>query len=204
MSTNEKQGFILQKRLILASGSRYRQQQLQQLNLPFQAISPDIDESHRINEAAESLALRLAESKARVLAQKITEHALIIGSDQTASCDGRLLGKPGTESGAIEQLSFCQGKTVIFYTALALLDTESKQMLADTVSTKVKFRPLSREQIARYIKKEQPLDCAGSFKCEGLGIALFESIDSNDPTALIGLPLIRLTTFLQQLGVQPI
>jgi len=204
MTTTPNQSVATEKRIILASSSPYRQQQLQQLGMRFTCISPDIDETALINEPPSQLAERLAIAKAKAVSTHENIRALFIGSDQTASCNGRLLGKPGNVTSAQEQLSHCQGNVVMFYTALALYDSDSKTTLADTTTTEVKFRSLTRQQINTYIEKEQPLDCAGSFKCEGLGISLFDYIRSDDPSALIGLPLIRLTSFLNQFGASPL
>lgn len=179
--------------LILASSSVYRQRLLLQLGVSFTCISPDIDESSRHNESADALTRRLAITKAARILQDNPE-ALIIGSDQVADLDGTILGKPYDPERAVAQLTQCSGKTVRFYTSVALLSPGMQQV--DVVTTWVRFRTLTDEQIRAYIKKEEPLDCAGSFKCEGLGVALFESIQSDDPSALIGLPLISLTRML--------
>jgi len=187
-------------KLLLASGSRYRQAQLQQIGVTFRAAPANVDESVKINETAAALACRLAREKALALLSSTDNNTLIIGSDQSAECRGRILGKPGSKENAVEQLSFCQNTIVTFHTALCVYPTGTDTALADCTTTTVKFRPLSSEQIEHYIEREQPLDCAGSFKCEGLGITLFEYIRSDDPSALIGLPLIRLTSFLMQLG----
>lgn len=187
--------------ITLASGSRYRQQQLTQLQLKFTASPTHIDEEALINEPACALAQRLAKAKAWA-ASANGIGGLIIGCDQTAECGGRVLGKPGTAENAQEQLRFCSGREVRFHSAICLLRTEDHFQQLQCIETHVQFRPLNNEQIARYIAREKPLDCAGSFKCEGLGIALFESITSEDPTALIGLPLIALTTMLTKAGIQ--
>lgn len=189
--------------IILASGSPYRKIQMQQLQLPIKSIPAHIDETPRPGEAADSLALRLAQTKAQSVARD-NPTAIIVGCDQTASCEKRLLGKPGTSAKAEEQLTWCSGKSVYFYSALCAYNAVNKTILADIVTTEVKFRPLSQAQISNYVRREQPLDCAGSFKCEGLGIVLFEHIRSDDPSALIGLPLIRLTDFLANFGVHPV
>lgn len=179
--------------LILASSSVYRQQQLQQIGLTFTCVNPAIDEAPLPSEDAKTLTNRLAFEKARKV---FAEHpgSLVIGSDQVAELDGALLGKPHTNERAIAQLSACSGKTVNFWTAVALMSEGVQQV--ETIKTEVRFRNLTIDQIRTYIKKEEPLYCAGSFKCEGLGIALFESIQSTDPSALIGLPLISLTRML--------
>ena len=192
-----------QSRIILASSSSYRKHLLERLLLPFESVSPAIDETPLATETPAQTAERLALMKARALKDNFP-NAFIIGSDQTAACKQRLLGKPGCERAAIEQLSDCSGKVVTFYTGLCLYDSARDQYQIDTVSYQVKFLPLSASQITSYIKKEQPLDCAGSFKAEALGSALFESQTGSDPTALIGLPLIRLCAMLRQVGIEPL
>jgi MAF protein len=184
--------------LILASSSVYRQQLLRQLGLSFTCISPAIDESALPNESADALTRRLAIAKAKRILQDNPD-ALVIGSDQVADLDGTILGKPYEPERAVAQLTQCSGKTVQFFTSVALLSSGMQKV--DVVTTRVRFRTLTDEQIRTYIKKEEPLDCAGSFKCEGLGVALFESIQSDDPSALIGLPLISLTRMLHAAGV---
>ena len=183
--------------LILASSSRYRADLLKRLGLTFSQISPDINENPRAGETPEKLAWRLATEKARAVA---TKHpgSLVIGSDQVASLDGIALGKPGTAIKARRQLSLCSGKSVHFYTGLCLAGPNIGQQstLVDTFI--VHFRKLGADQISRYIEKEQPLDCAGSFKMEGLGISLFERLEGKDPNSLIGLPLIDLLSLLNQ------
>lgn len=184
--------------IILASSSVYRQRLLHQLGLTFTCISPAIDESALPNESADALTRRLAIAKAEHILQD-NPNALVIGSDQVADLDGTILGKPYEPERAIAQLTQCSGKTVFFFTSVALLSSGMQQV--DVVTTRVRFRTLTEEQIHTYIKKEEPLDCAGSFKCEGLGVALFESIQSDDPSALIGLPLISLNRMLHAAGV---
>lgn len=184
--------------IILASSSVYRQRLLHQLGLTFTCISPAIDESALPNESADALTRRLAIAKAEHILQD-NPNALVIGSDQVADLDGTILGKPYEPERAIAQLTQCSGKTVCFFTSVALLSSGMQQV--DVVTTRVRFRTLTEEQIHTYIKKEEPLDCAGSFKCEGLGVALFESIQSDDPSALIGLPLISLNRMLHAAGV---
>jgi MAF protein len=190
--------------LILASSSSYRRAQLAQLGLKHTCQPADINETPLTGEPAEKLALRLAEGKARAIAKTTNAASLIIGCDQTASCGNTLLGKPLTEAVAIKQLSTCSGTTVTFNSALCVINNYSGEALLDNIVTRVQFRLLSEKDITTYIKKEQPLDCAGSFKCEGLGIALFDTIHSDDPSALIGLPLIALTRMLRQFGVDAI
>ena len=187
--------------LVLASGSRYRAELLQRLNLPFLQCSPDIDESADSGEAPDVLASRLAREKAdagRILTQP---GALVIASDQVAACQGVRLHKPGSEERAKEQLQMMSGHSVDFYTGLCLLDTRSNRHFSALDRTTVRLRHLSHDEIERYIAADQPLDCAGSFKVESLGISLFESIDSQDPTALVGLPMIALCRGLREAGV---
>jgi septum formation protein len=186
--------------LILASSSVYRQELLKRLRLPFTAVSPDIDESPLPGETPPATALRLAEQKARALADRFP-NALIIGSDQVAVLEGRAIGKPGNHAEAVKQLTAASGKILYFHTALCLLDTGSGEAQTKIASNEVKFRTLSPEQIERYLVAEQPYDCAGSAKSEGLGIALIEYIHCDDPNALIGLPLIELTT-ITRAGVE--
>jgi septum formation protein len=184
--------------LLLASTSRYRRDLLARLRLPFEAVAPDVDESQQANETPESLACRLAEAKARAIARRMPG-AVVIGSDQTASLAGRVLGKPGSRERACEQLAACSGMSVVFHTAVSVIDADG-QLHGALDTTTVQFRALDRAEIERYIDAEQPFDCAGSFKAEGFGITLFERIDSQDPTALIGLPLIRTAALLRQAG----
>ena len=186
--------------LILASSSPYRRQLLEQLGLAFECASPAIDESPLAAETPAALAARLAQAKARALIKHYSQH-WIIGSDQTASLDGRILGKPGNFANAQAQLRACNGKRVEFLTGLCLLDSRTGESETIVEPFAVQFRQLSAEQIDRYLEREQPFDCAGSFKVEGLGIALFERLEGDDPNALIGLPLIRLITLLQNAGI---
>ena len=181
--------------ILLASSSPYRQQLLKQLQLPFEIYSPDIDETALADEKAEDLVIRLAEQKARAVVKHFPKH-LIIASDQVAVINQEILGKPHHFTNACRQLEMASGNTVLFYTSLCLLNAETENIQLDVELTKVKFRKLSQEQIHRYLHKDEPYNCAGSFKTESLGITLFESIQSNDPNALIGLPLIKLITFL--------
>ena len=186
--------------LVLASTSPYRRELLARLGLPFEAASPDCAETAFPGEAPEALVRRLSEAKARSVAERFPT-ALIIGSDQVASLDDTVLGKPGGREKAIAQLLKASGRCVTFYTGLSLVDAGSG--LARTVCEpfRVHFRQLSQQQIARYVDRERPFDCAGSFKSEGYGITLFERLDGDDPTALIGLPLIRLVGLLDEAGV---
>lgn len=187
--------------LILASSSPYRKAQLSQLvGENYLCISPNVDEQPRNGESPRELVLRLAELKARAVAARAPGSALIIGGDQCAALDDKLLGKPLTEEKAIQQLEICQGKDVVFYSGLCVYDKAANKIQRACVSTIVSFRTLSPEEIHLYIRKDQPLNCAGSFKCESLGIALFESIKSDDPSALIGLPLIQLNLMLIKFG----
>lgn len=182
--------------LLLASSSPYRRELLERLQLPFTWQSPSIDESRREGEAAIDLVKRLAEEKARTLATDHPDH-LIIGSDQVAVLgSGEILGKPHDLPRAQQQLRAASGSSVTFLTGLALLNTCTGRCQVDCVPFTVHFRPLSDEQILRYLQREQPFDCAGSFKSEGLGISLFRSTEGEDATSLIGLPLIRLVDML--------
>ena len=187
--------------LVLASSSSYRRELLERLGLPFSVAAPKIDEVVRHGELPAATSVRLAEAKARAIAAA-HPNALIIGCDQVAACDGIAIGKPRDRDDALAQLKAMRGRTIIFHTALALLNTRTdhcRTALVDVAST---FRVLGDEQLAAYIDRDQPYDCAGSVKCESLGIALFSRIASDDPTALIGLPLIRLTDMLMAEGMQ--
>ena len=186
--------------LLLASSSTYRRELLARLHLPFVCSSPDIDESHRPGESAIALVKRLAEQKARALADSYPAH-LIIGSDQVAVLGEQVLGKPHTFERACEQLLECSGQQVSFLTGLALLNSATGHCQVDCVPFTVTLRELSRERVERYVTAEQPLDCAGSFKAEGLGVSLFQSTHGCDATSLIGLPLIRLVDMLTKEGV---
>lgn len=186
--------------LILGSTSPYRAQLLRRLVGGFEQRAPGIDEALQPGETPAAGALRLAIAKATAAASGLRD-ALVIGSDQLAELDGHALGKPGSVEGAHAQLAACAGREVRFHTALCLLDTRDGCQRTHVDFTRVHFRALGAAEIARYVEREQPLDCAGSFKCEGLGIALFERIDSSDPTALIGLPLIALARLLREAGL---
>ncbi|EKT4098445.1 MULTISPECIES: nucleoside triphosphate pyrophosphatase [Stenotrophomonas] len=183
--------------LVLASTSRYRRELLQRLGLPFDCARPEVDETPLNGETPLALAMRLATAKATEVAAR-HPGAWVIGSDQVADLNGRPLGKPGTAGAACAQLAAMSGQTVRFHTAISL--TRDGESFSAVDLTEVRFRALGQEEIARYVATEQPLDCAGSFKCEGLGISLFEAIDNRDPTALIGLPLIALCGLLRQAG----
>ena len=187
--------------LFLASTSRYRRELLGRLHVPFEARAPQTDESALPGELPERMAARLAEAKARSIADR---DSIVIGSDQVASLGGRLLRKPGRHDVALAQLEDCQGKTVIFHTAVFVLDTRSGRAWSHIDRTDVRFASRPRQELDRYLTIEQPYDCAGSFKCEGLGVALFESINARDPTALIGLPLIWLAAALKDAGLDPL
>ncbi|UTA46347.1 Maf family nucleotide pyrophosphatase [Simiduia sp. 21SJ11W-1] len=189
--------------ILLASSSPYRKTLLERLGLAFTTASPNVDETPHPNETPKALAERLAASKARALSQQYPK-ALIIGSDQTADCNGTLLGKPGTEKAAITQLAHCSGQQVNFYTGLSLLNSQTGEQLTTSIEYRVEFLALTDTQIRAYIKKEQPQDCAGSFKCEGLGSALFNKLEGEDPTALVGLPLIALCKMLRHFGIDPL
>lgn len=192
------------QQLVLASSSPYRKKLLSQLGLSFSTASPDIDETPQSGESAPALATRLAEDKAKALAEQFPEH-WIIGSDQVAALrDGTRFGKPGDHNRAQVQLRACSGQAVTFHTGLALLDSATGRLESHCERFQVHFRSLSDQDIDHYLKVEQPYDCAGSFKMEGLGIALFSALDGRDPNALIGLPLIALTDLLQSWGMSPI
>jgi len=185
--------------LVLASSSPYRRALLERLRIPFTSAAPDIDESRRPGETPLALVRRLARQKATALAPAWPD-ALVIGSDQVAVNAGQVLGKPGTHAAAVRQLQAASGRSVDFPTAVCVLDTASGHALLDVVTTTVVFRALSDVAIERYLAAERPYDCAGSFKVEGLGIALFERVTSDDPTALTGLPLITLCGMLAACG----
>lgn len=187
--------------LVLASGSPYRRELLQRLQLPFVWRSPDIDESPRPGETATALVQRLATAKAGVLRHQFLQH-LIIGSDQVAVLDGNIIGKPGNRETAIRQLQAVSGRSLTFYTGLCLLNSASNTLQVDCIPFTVHFRQLTQQQIESYVDREKPFDCAGSFKSEGLGICLFESTEGSDATSLVGLPLIRLRQMLEQAEVK--
>ncbi|MEJ6818376.1 MULTISPECIES: Maf family protein [Pseudomonas] len=187
--------------LLLASSSTYRRDLLARLHLPFVCCSPDIDESHRPGESAIELVKRLAEQKARALAASHPDH-LIIGSDQVAVLGEQIIGKPHTFDKACEQLMAASGASVTFLTGLALLNSQTGQCQVDCVPFTVHMRKLDQARVERYLRIEQPYDCAGSFKAEGLGVSLFQSTEGPDATSLIGLPLIRLIDMLLAEGVQ--
>lgn len=186
--------------LVLGSTSRYRAELLRRLYPSFEQRAPGTDESPMPGETPRDRALRLAIAKARAAAEGLDD-ALVIGSDQVAELEGQVLDKPGTAERARAQLAASSGREVHFHTALCLHDTRSGQDRVHVDHTRVRFRSLDTDEIARYIEREQPLDCAGSFKCEGLGISLFKRIDNEDPSALIGLPLIALARLLREAGI---
>lgn len=186
--------------LVLASTSVYRRELLERLRLPFDTFAPHVDETPLPGEAPEATALRLAQAKARAAVASYPA-ALVIGSDQVAELDGRRLDKPGSRDRAQEQLQRASGREVVFHTAVTLLEAHTGRTRDKLVPTRVRFRSLSASQICAYLDAEQPYDCAGSAKSEGLGIALLEHIQGEDPTALIGLPLIALVSLLQDAGL---
>lgn len=187
--------------IILASSSKYRRNQLNKLQLRFSCISPNIDESPLNEEKPDTLAMRLAQNKAYSIAKQ-NKSALVIGSDQVAYANQKIIGKPGSKVKAIEQLTSFSDKTVIFYTAICVIYGD--QQISDIVSTECKFLPLSNTQIKKYLDIDQALDTAGSAKIEQAGIALMEYVRSDDPSALIGLPLIALCRILRKFGVDPL
>jgi septum formation protein len=187
--------------LVLASTSRYRRQLLERLHLAFEIAAPAVDEAPLPGEMPQATALRLAQTKARAVAGAFPD-ALIIGSDQVAEIDGERLDKPGSHERAVAQLRLLSGRTAHFHTAVALLNSATGTVHTRLVPTRVRFRELKDATIEAYLRREQPYDCAGSAKSEGLGIALLHAIEGDDPTALIGLPLIALTDLLQAEGVE--
>lgn len=187
--------------LVLGSTSRYRRELLERLRVPFAVAAPDVDETPLQGEAPLALAQRLALAKAQAVAA-LHPHAVVIGSDQVADLHGEPLGKPGTHARAVAQLRRMRGQVVIFQTALAVVCQETGFVQQDVAAVRVQFRKLSDDEIEAYLLAEQPYDCAGSAKSEGLGIALLERIDNDDPTALIGLPLIRTARMIRAAGVK--
>jgi septum formation protein len=186
--------------IVLASTSIYRRELLARLGLPFEVASPDVDEIPLPRETPQDTARRLAEAKARAVAARFPQ-AIVIGSDQVAVLEGTTLGKPGNHANAVRQLKAMRGKEVVFHTALCLCNAASGQAETRVVPYCVRFRDYSDAQIERYLQREQPYDCAGSARCEGLGIALIAEMRGDDPNALIGLPLIALTEMLAAQGV---
>lgn len=187
--------------LILGSTSRYRHELLSRLRVPFQAVAPDVDETPQTGERPADLALRLALAKARDVARRHPQ-AVVIGSDQVADLQGEPLGKPGTHERAVAQLRRMRGQTVVFQTALAVVCEATGFEQSNIAAVRVVFRDLDDDEIEHYLRAEQPYDCAGSAKSEGLGIALLERIDNDDPTALVGLPLIRTCHMIRAAGVK--
>jgi septum formation protein len=191
----------LQRKLILGSTSIYRRELLARLRLPFEVVSPQVDETPGPGEPPQALAARLAMAKARAVAQ-LHPHAVVIGSDQVADLNGEPLGKPGNHANAVLQLQRMRGRTVVFQTAVAVVCQETSFAEQALAQIKVTFRDLSDQAIEDYLQAETPYDCAGSAKSEGLGIALLESIDNQDPTALVGLPLIHTCRLLRAAGMR--
>lgn len=187
--------------VVLGSSSRYRRELMERLRIPFSVAVPNVDETPHAGETPRNLALRLALAKAHAVAQLHPE-AVVVGSDQVADLAGQPLGKPGEHARAVQQLRKMRGKTVIFQTALAVVCLSTGFEQVDLAEVRVVFRDLSDEEIEAYLQAEKPYDCAGSAKSEGLGIALLESIDNDDPTALVGLPLIRTSRLLRQAGIK--
>lgn len=187
--------------IILASTSKYRGELLKKLRLPFETANPAVDETPLPGESPQALASRLAIAKSRAIAAS-TKNALVIGSDQVASIDNHLIGKPGNLDRAIDQLTLSSGRCVEFHTAVTVTPGAGGESISRLETTRVHFRNLTRQQIVRYLEADQPFDCAGSFRSEGLGIVLFEKIEGRDPNALVGLPLIALIEILSVLGVE--
>ena len=186
--------------LVLGSTSRYRRELLQRLQIPFEVAAPDVDETPHADETPRALAQRLALAKAMAVA-RLFPHAVVIGSDQVADLKGTPLGKPGTHEKAVAQLRLMRGQTVVFQTAVSVVCLESGFEQNSLAAVNVTFRDLTDAEIENYLRAEQPYDCAGSAKSEGLGIALLASIDSDDPTALVGLPLIRTCQMIRAAGI---
>ncbi|QNN56335.1 septum formation inhibitor Maf [Diaphorobacter ruginosibacter] len=195
-----QQSTSMTRTLILGSTSRYRRELLERLRLPFEVAAPEVDETPLPGESPRELALRLAAAKARAVAQ-MHPGAVVIGSDQVADLDGKPLGKPGNHERAVAQLREMRGHAMVFHTAVSVVCLESGFSQIDLAQVHVRFRHLSDEEIERYLRAELPYDCAGSAKSEGLGISLLDAIDSDDPTALIGLPLIRTCQMLRAAGI---
>ena len=187
--------------VILGSSSRYRKELLARLRIPFEVFAPEVDETPMAGESPKALALRLALAKAQAVAQ-LHPNAVVIGSDQVADLDGTPLGKPGNHRNAVVQLQKMRGKTVVFQTALSVVCLANGYERTELAVVSVKFRNLTDAEIEAYLLAEEPYDCAGSAKSEGLGIALLDAIDNDDPTALIGLPLIRTCQLLREAGVK--
>ena len=190
------------KKLILGSSSPYRKELLQRLHIDFECIAPDIDETPLDDESASELVTRLGKEKAYAISKLLSSPAVIIAGDQVAVCDGEILGKPGDIATATQQLRKVSGKSICFLTSLCVLQSDSDILEIETIPYTVHFRKLSDPMIDRYLEKEPALNCAGAFKSEGFGISLCKKFEGDDPTALIGLPLIRLTTMLENCGIQ--
>ena len=190
----------LQRALILGSTSRYRRELLERLRIPFDVVSPDVEETPLAGEAPHALATRLALAKAKAVAA-LYPHAVVIGSDQVADLHGEPLGKPGNHERAVRQLQRMRGQTVVFQTAVSVVCMDSQFEKTELAQIKVRFRDLSDAEIEAYLRAEEPYDCAGSAKSEGLGIALLDAIENDDPTALIGLPMIRTARLLREAGI---
>ena len=186
--------------LILGSTSKYRRELLQRLRVPFEVVSPEVDETPHPSESPRDLAMRLALAKAKAVAAQ-HPNAVVIGSDQVADLNGEPLGKPGTHERAVQQLQKMRGQTVVFQTAVSVVCQASGFAQTELAQIKVRFRDLSDAEIEAYLRAEEPYDCAGSAKSEGLGIALLDAIDNDDPTALIGLPMIRTARLLRAAGI---
>lgn len=191
------------KSLVLGSSSTFRKALLEKLGLEFETDSPDIDETPLKNESPEDMVARLAKLKALAIAER-HPNSIVISSDQCATLDGAIIGKPGEHEAAVEQLTNASGRAVTFYTSLCVMNTSSEQMEELVEPFHVYFRELSETQIENYLRKEEPYNCAGSFKSEGLGIALFERLEGKDPNTLVGLPLIELITMLRKFGIDVI
>lgn len=188
------------KPLVLASSSPYRKELLMRLQLPFVMASPEIDETPFPHEAPDRLAMRLAREKARTVATQFPEH-IIIGADQVGVLGGKLLSKPKDRREALWQLKTASGKFMQFYTAVAVLNAKTKKCLVEVESCRVYFRQLTEAEILDYLRREEPYSCVGAFRAEGLGIALFRRIETDDPTSLIGLPLIKLVDLLRRFNI---
>jgi septum formation protein len=195
-----KEYYLNSQPLVLASTSIYRRELLERLQIPFQTTAPDVDETPLPGESAKQTSWRLSREKAQAVTLRYPD-ALVIGSDQVALLEGQQMGKPLTHDNAVRQLRAMRGKTVIFYTALTLLNSRSGEMQTEVAETRVSFRELGDDEIENYLRKEQPYHCAGSAKSEGLGIALISKIEGDDPNALIGLPLILLAGMLKKQGI---
>jgi len=189
--------------LILASTSRYRRELLQRLRVPFEVVSPGVDEAALAGEPPAELARRLSRAKAQAVAAA-HPRAVVIGSDQVCDLDGVAIGKPGSHEGAVQQLQRLSGRTAVFHTSVCVVRRDLGYECEASAPVVVRFRALSSEEIEHYLRTEQPYDCAGSAKCETSGIALLEAIESDDPTALVGLPLIRTARLLREAGIDPL